>query len=246
MAVMDNQPEFLSERIGALLRLTINRPRAANAINEVVAQGIVSGLDQASRNDDIRAVILTGSGDRIFSAGRDLKNPQNLKLEAFNKRRREELRAYTEALLSFEKPLVVALNGVAMGAGLMLALHADRVVAAEHAAITLPEIDIGIATFLGHALVAVLAGDGVANEFVLTGRRIAAAEALHRGLVHLVVSSDRLALEAEASATMFAAKPIETFREMKGWILKRRRAAVIAAFQAHDVLDANKRAALAV
>ena len=110
----------------------------------------------------------------------------------------------------------------------------------------LPEIDIGIATFLGHALVAVLAGDGVANELVLTGRRMAAAEALRRGLVHSVVSSDRLPVEAEASATMLAAKPIDTFREMKGWILKRRRAAVNAAFQAHDVLDANKRAASAV
>lgn len=71
---MDNQPEFLSERIGSFLRLTINRPRSANAINEVVADGIVTGLGQASRNDDIRAVILTGAGDRIFSAGRDLKN----------------------------------------------------------------------------------------------------------------------------------------------------------------------------
>jgi enoyl-CoA hydratase/carnithine racemase len=243
---MDNEPEFRSERIGALLRLTINRPRAANAINEVVAEGIISGLDQANRSDDIRAVILTGSGDRMFSAGRDLKNPQNLKLEAFNLRRREELRAYTEALLSFEKPLVVALNGMAMGAGLMLALHADQVVAAEHAVINLPEIDIGIATFLGHALVAVVAGDGVANELVLTGRRMAAAEALHRGLVHSVVSSDRLAVEVEASATMLAAKPSDTFREIKSWILKRRRAAVNAAFQAHDVLDANKRATLAV
>jgi enoyl-CoA hydratase/carnithine racemase len=246
MVVMDNQPEFLAERIGSLLRLTINRPRAANAINEVVADGIVTGLGQASRNDDIRAVILTGAGDRIFSAGRDLKNPQNLDLDAFNRQRREELRAYTEALMSFEKPLVVALNGMAMGAGLMLALHADQVVAAEHAEITLPEINIGIATFLGHALVAVLAGDGVANELVLTGRRIAAAEALHRGLVHSVVSSDRLAVEAAARATMLAAKPVETFREMKGWILQRRRAAVNAAYQAHELLDANKRADSAV
>jgi len=243
---MDNQREFLLERIGSLLRLTINRPRAANAINEVVANGIVTGLAQASRSDDIRAVILTGAGDRVFSAGRDLKNPQNLDLETFNQQRRKELRAYTDALISFEKPLIVALNGIAMGAGLMLALHADQVVAAEHSEITLPEIDIGIATFLGHALVALLAGDGVANELVLTGRRVAAPEALQRGLLHSIVASDRLAVEAEACATMLAAKPIETFREMKSWILKRRRAAVSAALQAHDALDAAKRAASAV
>ena len=243
---METQPEFLSERIDTILRLTINRPRAANAINDVVTDGIVSGLTEASRNDGIRAVILTGAGNRIFSAGRDLKNPLNLRPEALAQQRREESRAYTEALLSFEKPLVVALNGIAMGAGLMLALHADRVIAAEHATIALPEIDIGIASFLGHALVAVLAGDGVANDLALSGRRITAAEALHRGLVHSVVPPDRLAVEAEASATMLGAKPIETFREVKRWILQRRRVAVKAAFQAHEMLDANKRSASAV
>jgi enoyl-CoA hydratase/carnithine racemase len=240
--VTDLEPEFLSERIGPLLRLTINRPRAANAINDVVTQGIVSGLAQASRSDEIRAVILTGAGERIFSAGRDLKNPHNLPLDALNRQRREESRAYTGALLGFEKPLVVALNGVAMGAGLMLALHADQVAAAEHATLTLPEIDIGIATFLGHTLVAVLAGDGLANDLVLTGRRMTAAEALQRGLVHAVVPPDRLAEEAQARAAALAAKPAETFRDVKRWILQRRRAAVDAAYSAHDALEAARAA----
>jgi enoyl-CoA hydratase/carnithine racemase len=243
---MEVQPEFLSERIDSILRLTINRPRAANAITETVAAGLVSGLAAAGRDDGIRAVILTGAGERAFSAGRDLKNPLNLEPAAFDRQRREELRTYTDALLSFEKPLVVALNGIALGAGLMLVLHADQVVAAEHATISLPEIDIGIATFLGHALVAVLAGDGVANDLALTGRRITAAEALRRGLVHAVVGSDRLATEAMASATMLGAKPVETFRQMKGWILQRRRAAVEAALRAHAMRDAGKGAASAV
>ena len=240
---MEIQPEFLSERIDSILRLTINRPRAANAINATVAAALVAGLAEAGCDDGIRAVILTGAGDRAFSAGRDLKNLHNLEPGAFNRQRSAELRAYTEALLEFEKPLVVALNGIALGAGLMLALHADQVIAAEHATISLPEIDIGIATMLGHALVAVLAGDGVANDLVLTGRRVTAAEALHRGLVHAVVPSDRLATVAEASATMLGAKPIDTFRDVKRWILARRRAAVSTALQAHDMLDASKRRA---
>ncbi len=238
---MDAQPEFLSERLDSILRLTINRPRAANAINGVVTDGVVSGLAQASRDEGIRAVILTGAGDRAFCAGRDLKNPQNLSPVALNRLRREESLAYTRALMSFDKPLVVALNGVALGTGLMLALHADQVVAAEHAAIALPEIDIGIATFLGHTLVAELAGNGLANDLVLTGRRITAAEALQRGLVHSIVPFDRLALEAEARANLLAAKPVETFRDAKAWILKRRRVAVEAAYRAHDMLEANAR-----
>ena len=236
------QTDFLSERLGPLLRLTINRPRAANAINDVVTEGIVSGLAEANRNDEIRAVILTGAGGRIFSAGRDLKNPQDLPLEALERQRRAESRAYTGALVAFDKPLVVALNGIAMGAGLMLALHADQIVATEHAALTLPEIDIGIATFLGHALVAVLAGDAVANDLMLTGRRMSAAEALRRGLVHAVVPAEKLAEEAEARAAILAAKPLETFRESKGWILTRRYAAVEAAYSAHEALDRQRAA----
>ncbi len=240
---MDAQPEILSERLDSLLRLTLNRPRAANAINAAVTHGIVCGLAQASRDEGIRAVILTGAGDKVFCAGRDLKNPQNLSLAALNRLRREESLAYTRALMAFEKPLVVALNGVALGAGLMLALHADQVVAAEHAALALPEIDIGIATFLGHTLVAELAGNGLANDLMLTGRRIAAAEALQRGLVHAVVPLERLAPEAETRANLLAAKPVETFREAKSWILKRRRVAVEAAYHAHEMIEDNGRKA---
>lgn len=239
------QAEFLAERTGSVLRLTINRPRAANAINQAVAEGLARALGEAVRNDDIRAVVLTGAGERVFSGGRDLKNPQNLAPDAFNLQRRRELRSYTEALLSFDKPLVAALNGTALGAGLMLALHADQVVAAEHAAIALPEIDIGIAGFLGHALVSLAVGDGVANDLVLTARRVPAAEALRLGLVHAVVPLEGLASEAQARASTLGAKPTATFRQTKRWILARRRAAVEAALLAYEKLEAESLAARA-
>jgi enoyl-CoA hydratase/carnithine racemase len=241
--VPEPHAEFLAERTGSVLRLTINRLGAANAINRAVAEALTCALGEAVRNDDIRAVVLTGAGERVFSAGRDLKNPQNLAPEALNLQRRGELRSYTEALLSFDKPLVAALNGTALGAGLMLALHADQVVAAAHAMIGLPEIDIGIASFLGHALVSLAAGDGVANDLVLTGRRVPAAEALQLGLVHAVVPLDNLAAEAQARASMLGAKPIATFRQTKRWILARRRAAVEAALLAHEKQEAGSLAA---
>jgi enoyl-CoA hydratase/carnithine racemase len=237
--VSEPHAEFLAERSGSVLGLTINRPRAANAINQAVAEALACALGEALRNDDVRAVVLSGAGERAFSAGRDLKNPQNLAPEALNLQRRRELRSYTEALLSFDKPLVAALNGTALGAGLMLALHADQVVAAEHAAIGLPEIDIGIAGFLGHALVSLAAGDGVASDLVLTGRRVPAAEALRLGLAHAVVPLERLAAEAQARASMLAAKPVATFRQTKRWILARRRAAVEAALLEYEKLEAG-------
>jgi len=142
--------------------------------------------------------------------------------------------------MAFEKPLVVALNGATIGAGLMLALHADQVVAAEHALLSLPEINIGIATFLGHALVAEVGGNGLANDLMLTGRQMTATEALHKGVIHAVVAAERLAQEAQACAEMLGAKPLATFRASKDWILQRRRQAVGAAYAAHDALDAIK------
>jgi enoyl-CoA hydratase/carnithine racemase len=237
---MGDESEFLSERSGALLRLTINRPEAANAINDKVTAGLLAGLAEASADDTIKVVILTGSGSRVFSAGRDLKNPHSLSVDALNQQRREESRAYNGALMAFDKPLVVAMNGTAMGAGLMLVMHADQVVAVEDAEISLPEVNIGIVSFLAHTLVAVNGGHGIANDLVLTGRHMGAAEGLQRGLIHAVVSREKLIKEAELRASALAAKPIATFREMKAWILARRRAAVEAAYRAHDALDARK------
>lgn len=237
---IDTASELVSERSAGILCLTINRPRAANAINGAVAAGIVAGLAEAAGDDSIRAVILTGAGEKVFCAGRDLKNPLNLDMADLARMRREESQAYNEALLAFEKPLVVALNGATIGAGLMLALHADQVVAAEHALLSLPEINIGIATFLGHALVAEVGGNGLANDLMLTGRQMTAGEAMQKGLVHAVVPAGHLAEEALARANLLGAKPPATFRASKGWILQRRRHAVGIAYAAHDALDAAK------
>jgi len=235
--------ELTSARHNELLRLTINRPAAANAINRAVAICLEEALAQAMLDDTVRAVIITGTGSRVFCAGRDLKNPLQLTPDALSQARREESIAYTEALMAFEKPLVVAINGAAIGAGLMLALHADQVVAADHAFVSLPEIDIGIATFLGHTLVAELVGQSVANDLVLTGRRINATEAKQRGLIHDVVPGSALLAAAEARARFLGAKPPSTFRAMKRWILERRRTMVRAAFAAHDALDSAERSA---
>lgn len=240
---MTDSPELLSEQVDDILVLSINRPRAANAINHAVAQGMVAALSEAGRQDGIRAVILTGTGEKVFCAGRDLKNPQNLDPASLNRVRREESIAYNEALMAFDKPLVLALNGATIGAGLMLALHADSVVAADHAWLSLPEINIGIPTFLGHTLIAELAGNATANDLMLSGRQMGAAEALQKGLVHAVVPSAALMTEARAHANALAAKPRETFRAAKGWILQRRRLAVRAAYAAHAALEADSRPA---
>lgn len=240
---MTEATELIAARHGELLRLTINRPTAANAINRAVAMGLAGALADSMTDDSIRAVVITGAGHRVFCGGRDLKNPNKLAPDALTRARREESITYTEALMAFEKPLVVAINGAAIGAGLMFALHADQVVAADHAFVSLPEVDIGIATFLGHTLVAELVGQSIANDLVLTGRRITATEAKQRGLLHEVVPGSALLVAADARARFLAAKPPATFRSMKRWILERRKTMVRAAFAAHDALDAGERPA---
>ncbi len=238
-----SEPPVLAERKGKILRLCLNRPGSANAINREVVEALVKGLAEAQAEEEIGAVVLTGTGGRVFSGGADIKNPDGLDPKALHEQRRRNTQAYTGAFLAFDKPLVVALNGIASGAGLMLALHADLIVAAEHAELTLPEIDIGIPTFLAHALIAIRLGDAVANDLALTGRRMPAGEALRLGLLAAVVPAEALQSEAEARALFLAAKPREAFRRMKGWILERRRRAVDRAFSATNALDA--RAALA-
>lgn len=229
--------ELLCWQDGDILHVTINRPRAANAINGNVSAGLVAAVAEANGNCAIRGVVLTGIGTRAFCAGRDLKNPDGLDAAEIAAQRRAELRAYTYALLGCTKPLVAALNGVALGAGLMLALHADLIIAADTAAVALPEIDIGIATFLGHALLAQRMGESIANDLALTGRRMHAREALERGLVAAAVPIDRLMPEAASLAAALGQKPAGTFRTMKSWVLQRRRDAVDAALHAHDRIE---------
>lgn len=228
------QDDLLVSTKGDILRVTINRPHAANAINDVVAAGLVEALAAADSNPAIRGILITGTGERAFSAGRDMKNPHNLSELDLARQRRSESRAYVKALVSCRKPLVVAMNGAAIGAGWMIALFADLIVAADHAQMVLPEIDLRIPVFLGHALIAQQCGEAVATELVLTGRRLTAAEALQRGLVSAVVPYDRLEAEAEARVTMLASKPAETMTQLKDWLGSRRREVVERAELAYD------------
>lgn len=176
------------ERRGHTLVVTIQRPEALNAINVHVHRGIGESLEAAQADPDIRAVVLTGSGERAFSAGADLKAiargeailPDN-----------ERERAWGFAGFvrhAIDKPTIVAVNGIAVGGGTEITLAADLAVAAESASFGLPEVTRGIIAGAGGAfrLGAQLPAK-VAMELLLTGRRISAREALTLGLVNRVV-----------------------------------------------------------
>ncbi len=128
-----------------------------------------------------------------------------------------------------------AINGVASGGGCMLALLADARVMAENSALALPEIDLGIPTYVGLAIVAGLTGDALALDLVLSGRRMGATEAAHWNLAE--ATSDDLGLAAQARATALAAKPPRTYRLCKAFVNQPRRVAIDAATEAGERLE---------
>ena len=215
----------LTRREGAVLLVTINRPQAANAINPAVADGIVAALRDADRDPAIGAAVLTGSGTRAFSAGADLREGADLPPLALAARRSAMLAGLLDAVLAFPKPLVAAVNGAAAGAGAMLALLADRVLAAEAARFVLPEIEHGMPTPIGMAILAELGGSALAADLVLSGRSMAAEEAARRGLA-VLVPGDALEGEALAAAHALSQKPALAFAQNKQWLQRRRRSAI--------------------
>ncbi len=206
------------ERREGVLWLAFDRPRAGNAVNADVAQALADGLAQAAGDAATEAVVLTGAGEKIFSAGIDVKNPDNLAHEALAASRRGAVEHCLEAILAFDKPLLAAVNGYAIGLGFMLALLTDRVIAADNAVFSLPEIDINIPTFLGISIVARAGGAALASDLVLSGRRMNAAEARERGLIAQMVPAAELASTVQKVAKDLAAKPKAAFVLDKQWL----------------------------
>ncbi len=209
-----------STRRDRVLWLAFDRPRAGNAVNADVAAAFSQALAAAGKDSDISAVVLTGAGEKIFSAGIDVKNPHNLAHEALAASRRGAVEQCMAAILEFDKPLIGAVNGFAIGLGFMLALLTDRVIASDNAQFSLPEIDINIPTFLGISIVGRGGGIALARDLVLTGRRMHAVEAQARALIAQAVPAAQLAATAQAAALELAAKPRAAFALDKQWLAR--------------------------
>ncbi|EUA50412.1 carnitinyl-CoA dehydratase [Mycobacterium xenopi 3993] len=184
----------LVERHGNVMVITINRPEARNAVNAAVGTAVGDALEQAQHDPEIRAVVITGAGDKSFCAGADLKAIS----------RRENLYhpdhpewAFAGYVRHFiDKPTIAAVNGTALGGGTELALASDLVVAEERAKFGLPEVKVGLIAGAGGVFRIVhQLPRKVALEMLLTGEPISAAEALKWGLINQVVP-DGTVLEA--------------------------------------------------
>jgi len=210
--------ELLRERRGHVEILTINRPEARNAINGAVSQGLGHALDELAEDDGAWVVVLTGAGDKAFSAGMDLK--------AFAAGEGGAVESAPGGFggivrRRFPKPLIAAVNGFALAGGMEIVLACDLVVAAEHAQFGIPEAKRGLIAAAGGLIrLPHRVPLAVAMELALTGDPIDARRAYALGLVNAVVPADRLMEEALALAERIARNAPLSVRESKAVILQ--------------------------
>ena len=184
----------VAEQHGNVLLVTLNRPDARNAVNLDLTIGVGEALDYAESASDVWVVIITGSGDRAFCAGADLKEAALNRTAtgiADDRMRRWGFAGYTSHAIS--KPTIAAVNGFALGGGTEIVLASDLAIAVEEAEFGLPEVKRGIYAGAGGAFrLPRQIPPKVAMEAILTGLPISAARALELGLVNRVVPRDKL------------------------------------------------------
>jgi 2-(1,2-epoxy-1,2-dihydrophenyl)acetyl-CoA isomerase len=208
-------PNILFDLTDGVATLTLNRPDAANALDVPTLEELLPHAIRCDA-DDVRAVILTGSGDGFFCAGGDLKSfADDPNVDALLKRGTTYFHGAIAKLMRMRAPLIVAINGQAAGGGMSFSLIGDIVLCADHAKFTMGYTAAGLAMdgsssyFLPRVV-----GMRRAMELTLTNRQVGPEEAAELGLVTRVVPKDDLMTEAQKLATQFASGPTGAF----GWV----------------------------
>jgi enoyl-CoA hydratase len=196
----------IRERSGYVETLTLNRPEAANSLNPPLMAELGTALNDILGDVDVRAVVVTGAGERIFCAGMDLTSLGSFSTDPSTWDDPDGARVLFQFLDGeYEKPLIAAVNGAAVGGGLEIVMACDLVVAAEHARVGLPEVKRGLFAAGGGTRLAQRIPQALALEMGLTGRLVGAERAAQFGLVNQVVPADELLGTAQALAAEVAA-----------------------------------------
>jgi enoyl-CoA hydratase len=195
------------ERRGAVALVRLSNPTALNALSVEMLDELDATLDQIAADPELRAVVITGDGEKAFCAGADIRHMSQataLEARAYAKRGH----AVSARLESLPKPVIAAINGYALGGGCELALACDIRLASDKARIGQPEINLGILPgWGGTQRLARVTSPGFAKELIFTGRTVMADEALRAGLVNHVHPHDELLDKALELATEIATKP---------------------------------------
>ena len=222
--------DILTERAGSILRIQLNRPKKLNAMTSAMYVELADILKKAAKDDLTRVVLWHGAGDS-FCAGNDiedfLKNPPGPG---------ESPQAQLmHALIDFDKPLVAAVQGAAIGGGTTMLLHCDFVYAGESAKFQMPFINLALVPEFGSSsIVSARIGHLRAAELILLGSRYDAKRALELGLVTQVVPDQELLSVATATVQKLAAKPASALQASKRLIKQPFRDQITAAMKAEN------------
>jgi enoyl-CoA hydratase/carnithine racemase len=193
-------PTILLARDDHLAHLTLNRPEVLNAIDNQLAQELISACQKLAADPEVWTIILRGAGERAFSAGADLKARRDFTPEDWT-HQRALLREMFAELHNLPQPMIAAVHGFALGGGTELAMHADFIVASDDAVFGLTEVSLGIIPGGGGTQnLPRMIGRNRAKELIFAARRIPALEALRLGLVNHVVPRAELLPKATALA----------------------------------------------
>ena len=199
--------DVLLEVEGKIAIVTLNRPKARNAFNRGIMEGLYEAASHIQSDPSVNAVIITGAGDQAFCAGIDLKMVvagEDLTGGVKRHDRFEHIQIYRDCFTAYERlpvPVIAAINGFCLGAGLELALSCDIRLTDETAVFSIPEVQLGIIPDGGGTQrLPKIVGVGKAKELIYTGRRIDSQEALRIGLVEHVYPKAQLMEEAKKLA----------------------------------------------
>ena len=198
---------ILTETRGAVTLITLNRPQALNALSGAVLEELIAAFAAYQADDGQRCAVLTGSGDKAFAAGADIKEMADKPAADFYLQ--DFFAKWTSHLVeATRKPWIAAVNGFALGGGCELAMMADFILASDQAKFGQPEIKLGVAPGMGGSQRLTRAvGKAKAMEMCLTGRMMGAEEAERAGLVARIVPHTELLDEAIKTATTIAEMP---------------------------------------
>ena len=202
---MMNYQNLIIEKLDKVAVVTLNRPEALNALNRDLLSDLSSFFDEAAGDSEIRVVILTGSGEKSFVAGADIKEFSDFngsQGEALSSKGQQEV---FDKIEHFKKPVIAAVNGFALGGGLELAMASHFRIASENAKLGLPEVTLGlIPGYGGTQRLPALVGKGRAAQMIFTAEMISAQRAFEIGLVNEVVSQAELLDRAKTIASKIA------------------------------------------
>lgn len=196
---------LLFEIIDGVETITLNRPKALNALNLQLVANLQKGVEAAERNDEVRVIVITGSG-RAFVAGADIMEMVDQDGDFMASHSRQVHQCFLK-IINCSKPVIAAINGMALGGGMELAMACHYRVASEKAVFSQPEVMLGaIPGGGGTQLLPRLIGRSAATYYLLTGENIPAPEAYRLGIVDRLVADDMVMVTAIAVAKVIARK----------------------------------------